>query len=370
MINISRLLYAITLFTFLHVTEGTAQAEKPLRLAVAGTSHGHSGWILGRKAWNDFELVGIFESDKTLSEKQQKQFGLAASLFYDNLQSMLDAVKPEAVVAFGSIYDHLAIVEACAVRKIHVMVEKPLAVSLAHAKQMEALAKQHDILLLTNYETSWYPSTEKSYQLITNNNFAGRLRKAVFHHGHEGPKEIGVSKEFFNWLTDPVQNGGGALIDFGCYGANIITYLLRGERPVSVTALTNQFKPHIYPKVDDEATIVVEYSNAQCIIQASWNWPYSRKDMELYGESGYIIAPDRYHIRYKNKKDKEEHAEKLDQKESGVYDDPFAYFSDAIRKRIPVPDYSLYSLSNNMLVMEILEAARESARTGKKIVLK
>ena len=114
----------------------------------------------------------------------------------------------------------------------------------------------------------------------------------MVHDGHQGPKEIGVNKEFFDWLTDPIQNGGGALVDFGCYGANLMTYLMQGQQPISVTAVTQHFKPGIYPEVDDEATIIVSYPTAQCIIQASWNWPFGRKDLEVYGQIGYIITKD------------------------------------------------------------------------------
>jgi len=112
---------------------------------------------------------------------------------------------------------------------------------------------------LTNFETSWYPTTDKTHSLTRDTAFMCKIRKVVVHDGHEGPREIGVSSEFFDWLTDPVQNGGGALMDFGCYGANLMTYLMNGEMPISVTAITSQFKPHIYPKVDDEATIVLAY---------------------------------------------------------------------------------------------------------------
>ena len=113
--------------------------------------------------------------------------------------------------------------------------------------------------MLTDFETSWYPTTVKAYELVNDSNYIGKIKKVVIHDGHQGPKEIGVNKEFFNWLTDPVQNGGGALMDFGCYGANLMTYLMHGQQPVSVTAVTQHFKPGIYPKVDDEATIIVSY---------------------------------------------------------------------------------------------------------------
>lgn len=282
---------------------------------------------------------------------------------------MLDKLKPQAVVAFGSIYEHLQVVEACAPRGIHVMVEKPLAVSVDHARKMEALAKKHNILLLTNYETSWYPSTEKTLRLVKDSNYIGELTKAVFHHGHEGPKEIGVGNEFLEWLTDPVQNGGGALIDFGCYGANIMTQMMDTVAPLFVTAVTRQYKPDTYPKVDDEATIIVQYPRAQAIIQASWNWPFSRKDMEVYGRDGYIITSDAHSLRKMNKTAKESR-DSAQVTQTGVYTDPFKYLADVVAKKILIPPYGLYSLENNVRVVQILEAAKESARNGRQVRLK
>lgn len=357
-------------YTPLNLMLAQSQHTGPVRVAVAGITHGHVGWILGRKNKNDIELVGIFETNKDLADRYSKQFGFSNSLLYTNLEKMLDAVKPEAVLAFGSIYEHMAVVEACAPRHIHVMVEKPLAVSLKHALRMEFLAKKYGIQILTNYETSWYPTTEKSYQLVNDSNAIGPIKKAVFHHGHQGPKEIGVSKEFLQWLTDPIQNGGGALIDFGCYGANLMTYLMKGEKPLSVTAVTRHFKPSVYPRVDDEATIIITYPSAQAILQASWNWPFGRKDMEIYGDSGYIIAKNNHDLLVRTNSSKTEMASLVTEKDIAVYSDPFSYLADAIRGRIKMLDYGLYSLQNNLIVVRILEAARESARTGKTVKLK
>jgi predicted dehydrogenase len=276
---------------------------------------------------------------------------------------MLDKCHPEAVTAFNSIYEHLEVVKACAPRKIPVMVEKPLAVNLDHAKQMQALAKKYGIPLLTNYETTWYGSNHKAFELLDS---IGDLRKVVIHDGHSGPKEIGCSKEFLDWLTDPVKNGGGAVIDFGCYGANLLTWLMKGERPVAVFAVMQQIKPAVYPKVDDEATIVVTYPKAQGIIQASWNWPYGRKDMEIYGQHGYMMA-DRTHLTlrpYENKKE-----EPVPFSLVPPYNEPFAYLAAVVRGQITLKPTDLSSLENNMIVVEILDAARRSAKEGKLIRL-
>ena len=176
----------------------------PVRLAIAGITHDHVGWILRRNK-PDLTLVGIYEPNNELALRYAKQYNLSTSLIYNDLDKMLDAVKPEVVAAFGSIYEHLAVVEACAPRGINVMVEKPLAATLQQALRMDSLAKKYHIQLLTNFETSWYPTTEKAYQLANDSNYMGAIKKVVIHDGHKGPKEIGVNNEFLDWLTDALD---------------------------------------------------------------------------------------------------------------------------------------------------------------------
>ncbi len=358
-----RILFLLLLTLSLYAQEN----KKPFRIAVAGLTHGHVHWILNRAHDGDIEIVGIAEGNKALAEQLLNQYKLPMSLLYSSLDEMLDKVKPEAVTAFGNTFDHLKVVQACAPRKIHVMVEKPLAVSLDHARQIQKLAQTNSIHVLTNYETTWYASNQKIEELFRANKPMGDVRKVVVHDGHEGPKEIGVGPEFLEWLIDPVKNGGGALMDFGCYGANQITWLLNGERPLSVFAVTQQIKPHIYPKVDDEATLVVTYRKAQGIIQASWNWPFGRKDMEVYGERGYLIA-DRQGSKIKSAHDKAEEFVESPALTKPLHD-PFTYLAAAVRGEIKILPYDLSALDNNMIVMEILEAAKVSASTGKVVVL-
>ena len=358
------LMSMVTFCSYAQVTEG----QKPLRVAIAGLTHGHVHWILRALNQGDVVLAGIAEPNRELAQRLMRQYNISPDLLYSDLAEMLDSTKPEAVTAFGSIYDHLEVVKQCAPRKVHVMVEKPLAVSLEHALQMQALAEKHNIHLLTNYETTWYGSNHEAYRMLVEEKRFGDIVKMVVHDGHQGPKEIGVGKEFLEWLTDPVLNGGGALMDFGCYGADLVTWLMEGERPVSVSAITQQIKPDVYPRVDDEATIVVTYPKAQAIIQASWNWPYSRKDMDVYGTSGYVHA-DRGGIRYRPGADKEEQQVKVGDRKK-PYNDPFLFFSAVIRGTVSMEAHDLSSLSTNMVAMEILDAAKRSAKSGKVIYLK
>ena len=345
----------------------SSRAQEPIKLAVAGVTHGHISFILGRPDKGDFQLVGVCDSNQELVQKLATQYDFSDHLIYADLEKMLEETKPQAVVAFGSIYDHLAVVEACAPRGIHVMVEKPLAVSKEHAHRMADLAQKHQIHLLTNYETSWYPTTTYSFDLVHQQDFVGPIRKVVVHDGHQGPQEIGCDPYFLEWLTDPVLNGGGALIDFGCYGANLMTALTKGEKPLSVSAVTRQFKPEVYPEVDDDATIIVSYPGSQCIIQASWNWSFNRKDMEIYGVSGYIKADNNQDMRIRGKDIQQEKKLKVLAEDVDVYTDPFEYFSDVIHGKMDVEPFGVYSLENNVRVVEILDAARTSAKKGKAI---
>jgi predicted dehydrogenase len=358
-----------TLFSFHADSQEKSASGAPVRLAVAGITHDHVGWILSRRK-NDIILVGIYEPDQELAHRYAQRYYLDSKIFYVDMQQMLNATKPEVVAAFGSVYQHLGVVQACAPRGIHVMVEKPLAATLSQALEMQSLAQKFNIQLLTNFETSWYPSTVKAYELANDSDYVGSIRKVVVHDGHQGPKEIGVTREFLSWLTDPVQNGGGALMDFGCYGANLMTYLMKGEQPISVTAITQHFKPNVYPKVEDEATIVVSYPTAQCIIQASWNWPFGRKDMEIYGTKGFIIAVNSKEMRLRAQPDSVEHSIHVTATDVPVYEDPFSYLADVIRGKIKVPDNGVYSIKTNITVMRILSAAKESAITKKTVYLK
>ncbi len=340
-----------------------------VRVVVAGTSHGHSGWILDKAKSEEMEIVGIYEPDKALAKKHSIKYHLDPALFYTDLNTVLDLKKPEAVLAFGSIKEHLYVTQVAAPKGIHIMVEKPLGATLEDALIMKSIADKHKVMLLTNFETSWYPSTYETFRMIKDSNYVGQIRKVVFHHGHQGPREIGVGDEFFNWLTDPVKNGGGAIVDFGCYGANLITYLMKGQLPVSVTAVTNQFKPGLYPHVDDDATIVLNYPKTQAIIQASWNWTFSRKDMEVYGDSAYIVAVNANKMRLRNKESLPEYEKWVTEKDIHVYTNPFSYLHAVLRGKEKVEPFGLYSLENNLMVNKILEAAKQSAATGKTVLM-
>jgi predicted dehydrogenase len=242
--------------------------------------------------------------------------------------------------------------------------EKPMAASYKDALAIARAAETNHVHVLVDYETTWYASNKAARDLLANNEIGG-VRKVVVRDGHRGP--FHVQPEFFAWLSDPKLNGAGALYDFGCYGADLMTWLMRGEAPKSVTAVTQHFQPDLYPKVDDEANVTLTYKSAVAILQGSWNWPFSIKDMDVYGQTGSVktIKSDRVEIQ----RDKEAEAHVTQAAPvPAPYDDPLHYLSAVIHGEIQ-EDGSPSALTTNIVVSEILDAARQSAKTGRTVRL-
>jgi predicted dehydrogenase len=361
-------MFAIRCLAFLLVVLGAiAQTPTPLRIGVVGLVHGHvAGFLNTALKRSDILIVGIAEPDRQIFDRYAQQHQLDPALYFASLDEMLARAHPAAVVVYTSTFDHRKAVEECGRRGVHVMMEKPLAVSYRDALAMADAASKGNIHVLVNYETTWYASNKAAHDLLEQGAL-GDARKIVVHDGHAGPQKIHVQPEFFAWLTDPQLNGAGALFDFGCYGADLATWLMNGEPPQSVTAVTQHLQPAIYPKVDDEANVILTYPTAVAILQASWNWPFDRKDMEVYGQTGYAktILRDKIDVRREGEKQPQiETPPSL----NPPYDDSLHYFAAVINGEIR-DTKSLSSLSTNLTVTEILDAARQSAEAGRTISL-
>lgn len=342
-------------------------AQTPLRVAIVGLEHGHvEGFLHALPQHANVQLVGVADADLALFAKYQQKFSLPETLFYKSEADMIERTHPQAVLVYTSIAEHRHAIEIAAQYGVSVMVEKPLTISLDDALAIRDLARKSKIHVLVNYETTWYSSNRAAYDQLREHRL-GDVRRVVVHDGHQGPKEIGVPPEFLSWLTDPDQNGAGALYDFGCYGVDLMTWLMHGETPLTVTAVANHDKPQIYPRVDDDATIVIQYPRAQAVIQASWNWPFGRKDMEVYGSTGYAITVGADQLRLRHEHDHDEQqvtAPRLATDESNSLDYLAAVLNGQIKDQ-----GDLSALDTNVIVMQILDAARTSAKEGRTIKL-
>ncbi|HEA28421.1 MAG TPA: Gfo/Idh/MocA family oxidoreductase [Leeuwenhoekiella sp.] len=338
-------------------------AQKKLNVVVVGLSHDHAHVIMNEYKEDKVNISGIVENNPALIARYSKSYKLVDSLFYNDLKTALTTLNPDAVLAYNPISEHIDVARIALPMHIPVMVEKPLATTTKDAKEMAALARENSTPLLTNYETTWYGSNQTLAQKVKATEF-GTIKKMIAKDGHQGPKEIGCSPEFLAWLTDPIKNGGGALTDFGCYGANLMTWLKNGQRPIAVTAITRNFKPDTYPKVDDDATIILEYTDGNGIIEASWDWSYSIKGFQVYGDRLAYNALDGNTLKLQKQSNKAEKVELI----NDYYKDHLTYLQAVLNGEIKAEN-DLSSLKNNLIVVEILQAAVKSATTGQRIEL-
>jgi len=364
----SRLQFAAALCTLAIAPAQLHAADAPIRVAIVGLVHGHiQGFLSSLPQNHSFQLVAIVEPDTTLAQRYAAKFHLDSKLFYTDTDRMLEQQHPDAVLVYTDIQDHRKVIEDAARHGVSSMVEKPLATTLSDALAIRAAAREHHVQVLVNYETTWYASNQEVFDEVQAGKL-GEIRRVVVHDGHEGPKEIGVGPEFLSWLTDPAKNGAGALFDFGCYGADLMTVLMHGEAPLSVTAVAQTDKPAIYPHVDDDATIILRYPKAQAVLMPSWDWSFGRKDMEVYGVGGYAITVALDHLRVRYHGQENESQITAPPLPNGRQDS-LDYLAAVLHRQIK-PDGDLSALDTNIVVMQILDAARQSAQTGRTVQLK
>lgn len=368
--RLARLLYyirpAAALFMLLAILIALTPsllAQTKVRVAVIGLDHDHV-WGVLRDILNEpqADFVAIAESDPALITKAKAQVPSSVK-FYSSYVSMLDEAKPEAVFITTENDRHLAILRECAKRHIHVSTEKPMATNAADAREMERLANQNDIKLMVNYWNAWSASSHELFRRVKSGEI-GTVRKIIVQYGHQGPKELGVSPQFAAWLYDPVKNGGGALMDFGCYGAEL-TLWLKG-RPTRVSATARSLKTDQHNRVEDDATIVLDYPDATAIIEPSWDWSYTMDRIYVFGTKGSLFATGKGLF---SRMQSEQNPATPDGDPIALAplphetSNPVSYLLDRIVSKKPIEDP--LSARLNVQVMEILDAAKESIQTGK-----
>lgn len=353
-----------------HILKLALLAAVPLlgqetKIAIVGLVHSHVWGHLGRmaKGQTPAKLVAIAEPNQELVAEAKKATGPEVQ-FFDDYNKMLDAVKPQIVWAFVENNRHLEIVKACAPRKVQVMFEKPLASTYQDALAIERLAKKYDIRVMTNYQMAWWPANyaAKAQADAGAVGQVWRLRGVVGHGGPAGPGWDSPRNKFFQaWLLDPVKNGAGALMDFGCYNALWSLWYL--GRPQTVYAQVNHLRPETFPKVEDNSTLVLHYPKAVGIFEGSWDLPRGFQDLEVFGLGGSVYMKEGAVELRKGRQTETVTPEPLPKERT----EPVAYMVSSMKDSKPLE--GLVALEINVGVVEIIEAAKRSVATGKAVAL-
>ncbi len=343
---------------------------QPYRAAVIGLVHAHEASNLPRMIRNpQIKVVGIAETIPELVQLAKERQGAKDIPFFDDYRKMLDETKPDFVWAFVENNRHLEILKECAPRHINVIYEKPLAASYQDALAMAELAKKYNVKVMCNYQMAWWPANQIAHDEVAKGIIGKpwRLHGIV---GHGGPGSTGHGKYFFDWLTDPVKNGAGALMDFGCY--NALWSLWYMGRPETVYAEAIHLRPETFPKVEDSSTLVLKYKNGINIFEGSWDLPRSFQDLEVFGSTagpdGSLTRGSIYmtHEKVELRNGREVRDLPLTPLPPEKAD-PVAFMVDAIRNNKPIE--GITALDINVGVVQIIDAAKESIRTGRAVKL-
>ncbi len=337
-------------------------AAQQKTIALIGLRHSHTWGHLERIAKSSpAKLVAIAEADPELVAEAMKITAADVRYFSDYVK-MLDEMKPTIVWAFLENNRHHEVVQACAPRKIHVIFEKPLAATYPQALLIRKLAQQHGVQVLTNFSPAFSPAYYAVKAKLDSGDLGAPWRlRVTTGHGGVFPKS-GRSRIFHEWLIDPVKNGAGALMDFGCYNALYSLYFL--GRPQTVYACALHLRPADFPLVEDSVTMVLGYKNAVAILEQSWDLPPDSGGFEIVSYEGSIRMDNgKLQVRKGRAPAAVLEAPPLPPERS----DPVAYMVHCLRTNRPVE--GLVSLDYTVAVNEIIDGAKLSIREGKPVAL-
>ncbi len=331
------------------------------KIGFIGLRHGHSWRQLSDiSGIQEAEFVGVAESIPGLVEAA-KQIQPDARYEAD-YRRFVKETQPEIVWAFVENNRHLELVEFLAPLGVHVIFEKPLAGSYADAVRIREIANQHGIKVMTNYQMAWWSANHELRRLTA----SGKIGKVWRLHGVVGnggpsPRDL-QRKVFFDWLTDPVANGAGALVDFGIYSATWAMWHL--GLPTHVYATVNHLQPDRFPKVEDNAVFVLTYPDSVGVFEASWDLPRGFQHLEVFGLEGSLSLARDSLSRSKGRAG----AAPVDLPDlAPAASHPVRYMIDRVSGDKPLEH--IVALDINVDAVQILEAAKLSAAERRAIPL-
>lgn len=262
------------------------KSNKPIRVGVIGLTHDHVWYNLKELlAVKNATLVGAADPSPELQAKFEKEFKQPAT---DDPEELLERAKVDAVFIFGDNRTGAELAELACTHGKHVMIEKPLAADLDAADRVMAAARNHKTRVMVSWPFAWWPQLQAAIAMAQAGKI-GRVWQVKYRAAHNGPREMGCTPHFYDWLYDAELNGAGAFIDYCCYGAGLARTLL--GMPSRVIGISGRFcKEDIL--VDDNGILVMTYPGALAIAEGSWTQIgyLSSYVTWIYGTSGTLMV--------------------------------------------------------------------------------
>jgi predicted dehydrogenase len=255
------------------------------RIITLGLHHDHVWSNLEElAATGRAELAGSADADAELLAKYRDRFPGETTESYDELLSR-DGLTAAYVFGSNKLSEDL-VVKACE-RGLHCLVEKPMAATLAGAERMHAAARASGVRLMVNWPFAWWPQLRHGIYMAQVGEL-GQLWQVRYRAAHQGPVELGCSRQFCEWLYDAELNGAGALMDYCCYGAVLAEVLLGQPESVSGLRVRTGLKPDL--ALEDNAVLLLKYPRALATTEASWTQigHLTSYSATIYGNKGTV----------------------------------------------------------------------------------
>ena len=286
---------------------------------------------------------------------------------YDDYEKLLEENQIDIALVCAENAYHPVVMEKILRRGIHVVVEKPLAVSMGGALRITRASREGGAKVITNWPSAWYPSVRMAKVLVDSGEI-GKLFKFYYRNqDSQGPFSYGqimtdIEKGREWWYQ--ADMGGGAMLDYCCYGACMSCWFT-GEAPQAAYGLKANFDSP-YGSADDYASITVRFPGSVALLEGSWttvsggvpNGPL------LYGLKGTLVVRlngdvEVYKTRHSEKPDKIIKADPLPEGRETLAKETIHHL-DTGEPLFPMLDSPL-----NMGAMSILDAGARSAKSGK-----
>jgi len=335
-----------------------------LRIGVIGLSHDHIWDHIGDLTSSEqAHFVGAAETDAELRSKIEEKYGGST---WSDWREMVETEELDGVYIYDTNRDGAEASAVASAKGLHVMIEKPMAASLAGAEAMLAAANESGAALMVNWPFAWWPQMQQALRVIEEG-LIGRVWQVKYRAAHAGPAELGCSPQFCDWLFDESANGGGAMMDYCCYGTTLARVIL--GRPEQVCGISGNFcKSEL--SVEDNAIIVMKGPQFMATAEASWTQigKMTSYTTSIYGTTGTLLIEPRHGGRLLLASDADPEGQPLpvDSQEAHMAS-ATAHFIHHIQTGADLLPLCRANLCRDS--QEILEAGKQSMQTGNQVAL-
>ena len=267
------------------------------RIAGINFDHMHIGDLL-RLAHEhpDAEIVGVADETPGRMEAVADRFGVPAARRYSDFRRCIEETRPDVALLCPKTGEHADYVEWVAPYGVHILVEKPMAASLADADRMMAAVAATGKTLVINWPLAWYPPHVTTKRLIDEGEI-GEVREVHYYDGNRGPlrhiadkveidAEAAARQKSQSWWYQKAA-GGGSLLDYLGYGVTLGAWFHGGRAPIEVTAVVDENRGL---EVDEHSVTVARYATGLSKFETRWGTFTDPWTLQPQPKCGFVVV--------------------------------------------------------------------------------